>query len=683
MAQLRKDPAFSPIELDDLPTEPGAANTYIATLLPTFDGRVLVKVHRDNSTCAFFMLTASGAIDGSFSPIILGENSDVFPLGDGSLLGVDAPSVGDHFARRYFADGTVDAGFAPYLLGASGTTGVTGAVQRSDGKILLCGAFPISAQDRWEGGLEDTPQFVLLDLDGQESAGFTAATLGSTYSGVNALAALPDGRVAISGDLHIRVQGDNDPQSFVGIAGEVSAIGELEQPYFENIDPFSSVVTDPSLPGLLLSVQGWSPGGSTVHLKAPGEPFVGNASAIDFGWPTVVRTDAGAAVLGSGDLTPEVVIPAQHIVAGEFVGPVEFLSVGDDWDESPLYPFAYASPAAGVLFVTDAQVVHRLLLIDDDGPPGGTRWVPLAESGIGHALYVESPFESSITLYGSTIVADNATYESLGIGWNLEVSVADVPEYFTGRVRVTTQIDYVDAPESGPLVLYYTAEGGANPSIINEHEDSTAFVPNPVVLGPLAPWSGHDYGLVQFAAWGIDVLSGTFYIEVEVQDDGPPSGECFWTDLLGVTEDCGEAPDPEVNWIPIHTSDMYYSLLSPSEGTYMVDSTIITDIGFGDPGWQLWLGQTDPPGGRVRVRVTVSITAVTPGESSQLVFQYTDGGGEFGVVPNEHPDSTAFEPSQFVVEIANNGDQNYLELLAFDTPGLTATYFIEVEGPPL
>lgn len=312
-----------------------------------------------------------------------------------------------------------------------------------------------------------------------------------------------------------------------------------------------------------------------------------------------------------------------------------------------------------------------------------TSWVPLAESGIGHALVTSPSHESTISLDGSTVVVDNATYvwPGDGIGWNLEISVADAPENFTGLVRVTTQIDYVDAPESGPLDFQYSTEDGGS-GVVNEHEDSTAFVPNPLVLGPLAPWSGNDYGLVQFTAWGIDVLSATFYIEVEVQDDGPPSGECFWTDLLGVTEDCGEAPDPEVNWIPIHTSDMYYSLLSPSEGTYMVDSTIITDIGFGNPGWQLWLGQTDPPGGRVRVRVTVSITSVTPGESSQLVFQYTDGGGEFGVVPNEHPDSTAFEPSQFVVEIANNGDQNYLELLAFDTPGLTATYFIEVEGPP-
>lgn len=175
-----------------------------------------------------------------------------------------------------------------------------------------------------------------------------------------------------------------------------------------------------------------------------------------------------------------------------------------------------------------------------------TSWVPLAESGIGHALYVEPPFESSITLDGSTIVADNATRApGFGIGWNLEISVADVPEYFTGRVRVTTQIDYVDAPESGPLDFQYSTEDGGS-GVVNEHEDSTAFVPNPAVLGPLAPWSGSPYGLVQFTAWGIDVLSATFYIEVEVQDDGPPSeGDCFWTDLVNVTQECGNAPDPE------------------------------------------------------------------------------------------------------------------------------------------
>lgn len=170
-------------------------------------------------------------------------------------------------------------------------------------------------------------------------------------------------------------------------------------------------------------------------------------------------------------------------------------------------------------------------------------------------------------------------------------------------------------------------------------------------------------------------------VDFTVAGGEEPVGECFWTDLVGVTQECSEAPDPEVSWIPIHTSGAYYSLLAHSEGTSMVDSTITTDIAFGDPGWRLWLGTPEPPGGRVRV--TVSITSATAGENSLLVFQYTNGGGGVDTVLNEHPDSTAFEPSQFVVEIANNGELYYLELAAFDTTGLTATYLIEVEGSPL
>lgn len=222
---------------------------------------------------------------------------------------------------------------------------------------------------------------------------------------------------------------------------------------------------------------------------------------------------------------------------------IELVNTADPQGQVDLW-MQWGSGSGGTLF-TGGNFEFRISVWVDD-PPGGTRWVPLAESGIGHALVTSPSHESTISLDGSTVVVDNATYvwPGDGIGWNLEISVADAPENFTGLVRVTTQIDYVDAPESGPLDFQYSTEDGGS-GVVNEHEDSTAFVPNPLVLGPLAPWSGNDYGLVQFTAWGIDVLSATFYIEVEVQDDGPPSGGCFWTDLLNVTQECEDDEDDE------------------------------------------------------------------------------------------------------------------------------------------
>lgn len=160
-----------------------------------------------------------------------------------------------------------------------------------------------------------------------------------------------------------------------------------------------------------------------------------------------------------------------------------------------------------------------------------------------------------------------------------------------------------------------------------------------------------------------------------------PPATCFWTDLVGVSQDCGEAPDPEVSWAPIHTSDAYHSLSAASEGTSMSASTITTDIGFGDANWTLYLGTPAPPGGRVRV--TVNITSAT-GDGGNLAFYYTQGESYDydGAVFNEHSDATTFAPSQFVVETLNRGDQHYLTLNAFGVTGLNATYFIEVESAP-
>lgn len=177
-------------------------------------------------------------------------------------------------------------------------------------------------------------------------------------------------------------------------------------------------------------------------------------------------------------------------------------------------------------------------------------WVPIHESGLSY----------SFDTYGApTLVGSTVSYlrdEDGGGGgsqssWGL---IFDPPIAGPIRVTVETYIAGTDRQGSpyvpGSLVVYNDDyfeesyvynEAAPYPSDYYPDDDGvTAWAPNPTELSLPVPIAvlyydptrtGHDQTP--------DDRAYSFLIEVW-QGDGPPSGgECFWTDLLGVAEDCG------------------------------------------------------------------------------------------------------------------------------------------------
>lgn len=182
-------------------------------------------------------------------------------------------------------------------------------------------------------------------------------------------------------------------------------------------------------------------------------------------------------------------------------------------------------------------------------------WVPIHESGLSYSFYTYG----TPTLVGSTVSylrdedGDGGSSQS---DWAL---VFDTP--IAGPIRVTaeTYIAGTDRQGSsyvpGYLAVYNDAyfeesyvynEAAPYPSDYYPDDDGvTAWAPNPTELSLPVPIAVLAYDPTRTGHDQVpDDRAFAFLIEVW-QGDGPPSGgECFWTDLLGVAEDCGDGPSP-------------------------------------------------------------------------------------------------------------------------------------------
>jgi uncharacterized delta-60 repeat protein len=156
---------------------------YLGGTFSTYDGSTDYR--------NFVRLNADGTLDTSFKPLINGGVTSVVFQSDGKFIvsgpfitrsafpSIDVPSL-----IRFLADGTVDTSFVP-TFPAGYTTQTSLAVDASDNLYV----------GRWAGTLGVSTVFKLLP-NGSMASGFTAPSLPDQ---VNALAVLPNGKVALGG----------------------------------------------------------------------------------------------------------------------------------------------------------------------------------------------------------------------------------------------------------------------------------------------------------------------------------------------------------------------------------------------------------------------------------------------------------------------------------------------------
>lgn len=156
---------------------------YLGGTFSTYDGSTDYR--------NFVRLNADGTLDTSFKPLINGGVTSVVFQSDGKFIvsgpfitrsafpSIDVPSL-----IRFLADGTLDTSFVP-TFSAGYTTQTSLAVDASDNLYV----------GRWAGTLGFGTVFKLLP-NGGPASGYTAPSLPNQ---VNALAVLPNGKVALGG----------------------------------------------------------------------------------------------------------------------------------------------------------------------------------------------------------------------------------------------------------------------------------------------------------------------------------------------------------------------------------------------------------------------------------------------------------------------------------------------------
>lgn len=179
-------------------------------------------------------------------------------------------------------------------------------------------------------------------------------------------------------------------------------------------------------------------------------------------------------------------------------------------------------------------------------------WVPIHESGLSYSFHAVSEADNLPTLVDSTVLylRGEEDYQSES-DWYL---VFDPP--IAGPIRVTAETYIAGTDRQGSMYTpghlavfnddyfeesYVYNEAAPYPSDNYPDDDGvTAWEPNPTELWLPVPIAVLYYGATSTTSDFVrDDREYAFLIEVW-QDAPPPSGgECFWTDLLGVAEDCG------------------------------------------------------------------------------------------------------------------------------------------------
>lgn len=171
-------------------------------------------------------------------------------------------------------------------------------------------------------------------------------------------------------------------------------------------------------------------------------------------------------------------------------------------------------------------------------------WITLDAAGI---YYETLTSELPVTPIESGMVVEGMTQSFGGRMWEFSF-----PEYTGAPIALRVVFERVSgsvggaSPESslayisdeGLQVRHYVWEvDGGNPDGV---ESFTADI-------TLANHyeSGDGSAFVRFDIDGdFEDLTGTFMLYVE-GDEPPPGGQCFWTDLVNATQECGGAPEPE------------------------------------------------------------------------------------------------------------------------------------------
>ncbi|WP_438480370.1 beta strand repeat-containing protein [Oleiharenicola lentus] len=164
---------------------------YVGGTFTTYNGVArsgFTRLNADGSRDDSFTVSGVGGTARYVAAIALQADGKVIAAGAfSSMNSVSRPSV-----ARLNADGTLDTTFAPANYVANG--GLRAVALASDGKIYIGGLNYNAAKG------QNDPILIRLNSDGSRDFSFSPVW-GATYGAINAIVVLPDGRVAIGGDI--------------------------------------------------------------------------------------------------------------------------------------------------------------------------------------------------------------------------------------------------------------------------------------------------------------------------------------------------------------------------------------------------------------------------------------------------------------------------------------------------
>ena len=209
---VRSEGNPAPVALDSTFTSPtfttvqGASTTSgsLTSLLILPDGRLVVGGYFSHvngvSRLVLARFSADGVLDSAYAPALPTAtlNTYVQTLAPGAGGKFYAGFLSNGGLRRYAADGSLDANFAPnttanFFGSTSTNNGVTAILEAPDGRVYIAHRFSTS-------GFGSPINYFIwrLNADGTRDTSFVSP---SPNFNVNALALLPDGRLAFAGQF--------------------------------------------------------------------------------------------------------------------------------------------------------------------------------------------------------------------------------------------------------------------------------------------------------------------------------------------------------------------------------------------------------------------------------------------------------------------------------------------------